>query len=246
MKEQPELPRGVALAWGLVPSPRRGPKREMSVERIVQVAAEIADESGLTGVSMTAIAARLGFTTMSLYRYVSAKEDLLVLLGEYGIGRPPPSIAEAENWRDGLARWHAAAREAYRARPWLLDLPIAGAPLTPNNLAWLESALTVLARTPLPRADRLSAAILISGQTRWEASIARSYSELSRDGVSREARGRLEGFVYGALATPEAYPVLADTVRNAGMGGEESTFRFGLDRILDGLEMHMQRSPDGE
>ena len=40
---EPELPRGIALAWGVAANPQRGPKREMSVERIVEAAVEIAD-----------------------------------------------------------------------------------------------------------------------------------------------------------------------------------------------------------
>ena len=44
--EELELPRGLALAWGVVAAPQRGPKREMSVERIVEGAVELADESG--------------------------------------------------------------------------------------------------------------------------------------------------------------------------------------------------------
>ena len=86
-----ELPRGVALAWGIAASPQRGPKREMSVERIVEAAVEIADAEGLGAVSMAAVAARLGYTPMSLYRYVTAKDDLILLMQEEATGLPPES-----------------------------------------------------------------------------------------------------------------------------------------------------------
>ena len=76
-----ELPRGVALAWGVAADPQRGPKREMSVERIVDAAVELADAEGLGAVSMAAVAARLGYTPMSLYRYVTRE------------GRPHPAHA---------------------------------------------------------------------------------------------------------------------------------------------------------
>lgn len=239
---EPELPRGVALAWGVVANPQRGPKRELSAERIVEVAAELADEGGLAAVSMSAVAARLGFTTMSLYRYVTAKEDLLLLLGEYGVGVPPARIVEAPDWREGLRRWHAAVTEVYAARPWLLDLPVDGAPITPNSLAWLESALTILSRTPLALGDRLSAAILLSGQARWEGIVSRGYTDIAGAGGSREERGRLEAFVYGSLAGPDFFPVLAATVAGADLDDEQETFRFGLERILDGLELQMRRA----
>jgi len=51
-----ELPRGVALAWGVAADPQRGPKREMSVEKIVDAAVELADAEGLGAVSMAAVA----------------------------------------------------------------------------------------------------------------------------------------------------------------------------------------------
>ena len=91
--EPPELPRGIALAWGVAATPQRGPKREMSVERIVDAAVELADVDGLGAVSMAAVAAKLGFTPMSLYRYVSAKDDLLLLMQEEGTGVPSTSGA---------------------------------------------------------------------------------------------------------------------------------------------------------
>src|SRR6478735_3857094 len=97
----PELPRAVALAWGVAANPQRGPKRELSIERIVDVAVEIADAGGLSAVSMSSVATELGFTPMSLYRYVSAKDDLVLLMQERGIGVPPDSVVQAETWRAG-------------------------------------------------------------------------------------------------------------------------------------------------
>ena len=103
-----ELPRGVALAWGVAADPQRGPKREMSVEKIVEAAVELADAEGLGAVSMAAVAARLGYTPMSLYRYVSAKDDLLLLMQEEATGLPPEPVRE-DGWR---ARLEAALPRA--------------------------------------------------------------------------------------------------------------------------------------
>ena len=120
----PDLPRGIALAWGIAEAPQRGPKREMSIERIVEAAMEIADADGITAVSMGGVAARLGFTTMSLYRYVTAKDDLLVLINEEGIGLPPDHDVIDDDWRTGLQRWlTAGVKNTYEAHPWLLDTP---------------------------------------------------------------------------------------------------------------------------
>src|SRR3954471_7084300 len=121
---EPVLPRAVALAWGVATNPQRGPKREMSIERIVDVAVELADEGGLAAVSMSSVASALGFTPMSLYRYVTAKDDLLVLMQERGIGIPPESVLDTEGWRAGLKAWADASTQMYREHPWLLDIEV--------------------------------------------------------------------------------------------------------------------------
>ena len=64
--------RGPELLWGTTERPTRGPKPGMSLERIVETAIAIAGEQGLSQLSMRRVAERLGFTTMSLYRYVRA------------------------------------------------------------------------------------------------------------------------------------------------------------------------------
>ena len=199
VEESPEieLPRGVALAWGIAANPQRGPKRELSVERIVEAAVEIADRDGLAAVSMSSIATSLGFTTMSLYRYVSAKEDLVLLMLEYGTGLPPAAIAESTGWRTGLRLWSAASLAIYREHSWLIDIPIVGTPNTPNNLAWMDAALAVLEDTPLSAAERVGVLLLVTGQTRWEASVARGNSDAT-SAVQAE-RARADALVYTTL-----------------------------------------------
>jgi len=149
LPEPPELPRGIALAWGVAANPQRGPKREMSVERIVEAAVELADAEGIGAVSMAAVAARLGFTPMSLYRYVSAKDDLLLLMQEEAVGPPPEEFRAQDGWRARLRTLFEAQARTYLEHPWLVALPITGAPVTPNSSAWLDAALESLAETPL-------------------------------------------------------------------------------------------------
>ena len=143
-----ELPRGVALAWGVAADPQRGPKREMSVEKIVDAAVELADAEGLGAVSMAAVAARLGYTPMSLYRYVSAKDDLILLMQEErdrasaGVGARDRGLARAAE------RIFRAQLSIYLRHPWMLDIPITGSPTTPNSSAWMDVDAGRSARHP--------------------------------------------------------------------------------------------------
>jgi AcrR family transcriptional regulator len=228
--EDDALPRAIALAWGVAASPQRGPKRELNIERIVEAAVAIADEHGLGAVSMSSVSTALGFTTMSLYRYVTAKDDLVLLMQEVGIGLPPLTITDADDWREGLTLWYRSILEAYAAHPWVLDIPIAGEPNTPNNLAWLDAGLGVLRDSPLDPPSRVCAILLLSGHSRWEAQVAR--------GAGATA-GSLPDAVLESLITAEQFPFLRPAIEAGAFSADGNPFEFGLSRILDGLDQYM-------
>jgi AcrR family transcriptional regulator len=245
---EPDLPRGVALAWGIAANPQRGPKREMSVERIVDVAVELADAGGLSAVSMAAVASELGFTPMSLYRYVTAKDDLVLLMQERGIGVPPESIVETEGWRAGLEAWTRATVDLYLEHPWMLDIPISSTPVTPNNLAWLESALQVLEPVPISLNDKASIVLALIAQARWEGHVSRGYAEAAAaagstpDDLEIAATGILE-----ELVTAEEFPFVHAALRAGVFSPDadpgDNPFTFGRERVLDGVEHYLATAP---
>lgn len=246
----PELPRGVALAWGVSANPQRGPKRELSIERIVEVAAGIADAEGLAAVSMSRVAQALGFTTMSLYRYVTAKDDLLTLMAEHGTGVPPEPEPgdETLGWRDRLRTHAAGVLSRYREHPWLLDIPIQGTPVTPNNLAWMDAALQILGELPITESERVAIMLLLTGQTRWQGIVERSYVETaSVAGVDPQVIDDSRDAILEALVTAEEFPALRRAV-DAGVfrAEDDDPFAFGLERVLDGIEVYVAARAEGE
>ena len=162
-----ELPRGVALAWGVAADPQRGPKREMSVEKIVDAAVELADAEGLGAVSMAAVAAKLGYTPMSLYRYVSAKDDLVLLMQESATGVPPHSLRDVTGWRERLrAIFHAQLMIYLRAS--------VDARHPHHRLAHHAQQLGLdgrdarrAERHPLTEEERMAVTLLVTGHVRW-------------------------------------------------------------------------------
>jgi AcrR family transcriptional regulator len=241
----PDLPRGVALAWGVAANPQRGPKRELSIERIVDAAVEIADAGGLGAVSMASVSASLGFTTMSLYRYVSAKDDLVLLMGEAGFGVPPETVREADGWREGLKTWSHEQVAMYERHPWLLDIPISGTPMTPNSLAWLDAGLEVLDGQPLDSEEKLSIALAVMAQTRWRGTIERGYREAAEAaGVAPDAIDQGAASMLGQLITAEEFPSLRVLLDDGAFApGPDDPFAFGLDRVLDGIERYISLQP---
>ena len=155
-----ELPRGVALAWGVAADPQRGPKREMSVEQIVDAAVEIADAEGSAPSRWPRSPQRLGYTPMSLYRYVSAKDDLILLMQEGATSCPCPTTRSSAAGATASTAWVLAMRAAYREHPWIVDIPISGAPITPNSLSIVDWFLREVRSLPFSDGEKMSTLLL--------------------------------------------------------------------------------------
>lgn len=240
-----DIPRGIALAWGVAASPQRGPKREMSVERIVEAAVEIADAEGLAAVSMAAVAARLGFTPMSLYRYVSAKDDLVLLMQEEATGLPSDGIHVGE-WREQLTALYREQVLSYVRHPWVLDIPIRGMPSTPNSSAWMDAGLRALRDTPLTPEERVSVLLLVTGQARWTGIVLAGYARAAREsGLSDDELTRREDGLFRALVTADEYPDLRAAIDAGVFLDDLDPFTFGLERALDGVAAYMAAAGEG-
>ncbi|UNK70239.1 TetR/AcrR family transcriptional regulator [Microbacterium sp. H1-D42] len=245
--DETELPRGIALAWGVAANPQRGPKREMSVERIVETAVALADADGIGAVSMAAVAAKLGFTPMSLYRYVSAKDDLLLLMQEQATGLPPEAHRDHDTWQAKMTALFEAQVLVYLEHPWILSLPITGAPITPSSSAWLDAALAVLEGTPLSDTERLATALSVMGQSRWYGIVLAGYAEQARlTGLSPEDVSAREAALFDRVITDEEFPALRHAIDAGVFTDEGDPFRFGLQRILDGVATYIDRRENGE
>lgn len=245
--EPPELPRGIALAWGVAAAPQRGPKREMSVEKIVDAAVELADSDGLSAVSMAAVAAKLGFTPMSLYRYVTAKDDLLLLMQEQVTDVPPDEIRESGEWRVRLRALFDAQVGIYLAHPWMLSLPITGSPITPNSSAWMDAALDSLSGTPLTQTERLAVALSVTGAARWCGIVLAGYSAQSRaTGLSDAELTEREAALFDRVIVADEFPALRAAIDAGVFLASEDPFRFGIERIFDGVAAYIATIDEGQ
>lgn len=251
-KPDPELPRGVALAWGVAANPQRGPKRELSIERIVEVAIEIADAEGLAAVSMSRVASTLGFTTMSLYRYVTSKDDLILLMQEAASELPVPDATIERGWREGVTAWVLGIRAGYEEHPWLVDIPVSGAPITPNSLMIVDWFLREVRTLPLDDGEKMATLLLCTSYARATSAQDRDIARAVEAGAIAAATAEPSLSALMELVTPERFPDLgplfqAGSYTQAEEAGPETAtdFVFGLARILDGIETYVARQ-EGE
>jgi AcrR family transcriptional regulator len=238
------LPASIEAAWGVRLRPNKGPRPALSLERIVAAAVRVAATDGLQAVSMGRVAADLGVSTMSLYRYVAAKDELLALMADLSFEAPPAARRPEETWRDGLSRWAWSELEVYRRNPWVLRIPISGPPVTPNAMAWLERGLDSLRDTGLPEGEKLSVMLLLTGFVRSQATLQADVAAAQPGPELMGAYGRL----MARLTDPERFPAL-HAVLAAGVFDEpddgDFDFAFGLERVLDGIETLIEKRRTG-
>ena len=237
------LPLELRRLWGLATTARRGRPATLDVRRVVRTAVTLADRHGLDGVSLPRVASELGYTAMSLYRYVGSKDQLLTLMRDEAVGDPPVIDTSPAAWREGLRRWARAERRLYRRRAWLARLPIAP-PAGPNGIGWMECALHVLRGTGLGWAEKVGVLVLLSGMVRHTTLLAQDLEHgwaAARLGQAQAERRYSRSLK--ALIDPDRFPetaaLLASDILEAPPARadaiDDPDFAFGLERILDGV-----------
>jgi AcrR family transcriptional regulator len=225
------LPPGLALAWGVQPVQRRGPKPALSVDRIVATGIEFGDRQGFEAISLQKIAAHFGVSTNAMYRYVRSKDELIVLVHDKAVGLPPELPS---GWREAATAWVNAQVKLFAERPWLLDVPIRGAPVTPNLLRWVEAMLQALAGTGLNQHDNLGCLMLLDGYARNYANLARQLGASDNTPVQAEQVGQ---FLVPRLIDG-GYSMLTALYTNQEYEDDlDDDLEFGLNRILDGIQV---------
>jgi AcrR family transcriptional regulator len=234
------IPPSIELAWGLRRDGTRGPRRGLTLEAIVAAGIEVAAADGVGALSMARIAKQLGVGTMSLYRYVAAKDELLTLMVDTALG-PPPPLPQPGGWRAGLTAWCDGLRDVYRLHTWSLRVPISGPPLGPNNVAWLDRALDALTETPLREQDKLSCVLVLSGFVRNDATLTADFAA----GSDNEAVMPGYGALVAQITSAEEFPSLHRAIASGALDDEDDLdieYLFGLARILDGIAELVSRA----
>lgn len=251
---QQELRQRSQLLWEEQARPSRGPKPALRREDVVAAAISLADASGLSALTMHAVAERLGFTTMALYRYFPSKEALIDASVDAALGTPPERHGAYEGWRQEIRHWAFAKRAMLCARPWLAELPFVAAPHGPNWLSWHEAFLQTLADTGLSPEDMMDLLGLVDGYVRGSSDTAISLARARSQGVSDAEWAQAVGADLSRAVNDARYPVLSAILSSASggtksdaplptRGGRMRTmdehFEFGLGRVLDGIQCYM-------
>ncbi|PRY30315.1 TetR/AcrR family transcriptional regulator [Umezawaea tangerina] len=228
--------RSVELLWGGKTHPGRGPKPALTLDGVVAAAVEVADQEGLAALSMRRVAEKLGFTTMSLYRYVPGKAELLDLMQDAVVAEvvlPDHRMG----WRAGLAYSARQDWELYQRHPWMVQVASTRSVPGPHYMADFEARLKLLVGTGLSGREIMAVANLVSQYVEGAARrVAEAQQAERTSGVSLEEWWTSRVSLWGHL-TEDRYPTLARVWMGGGYEGMVDDFEFGLQRVLDGIEM---------
>jgi AcrR family transcriptional regulator len=252
--EEVQLPPVLELLWGRRERGKRGPRPGLSPDAIVAAAIRVADAEGLDAVSMARVAHELGFTTMSLYRHVTSKDELLQLMWNASAQGIENLVLEGDGWRPKLRMWAVVQRDAIDEHPWITQMPLAAPPIGPNSVAFVEHALEALDETGLPDADKLRAIGLVTSYTLSEARMAHDAARAATaaqppDAAEASVAPDQAPLTYEALlrelidenSYPRLYRIAWSDKADPGTADERQEFLWGLDRILDGVQVLIDR-----
>ncbi|MEV6862687.1 TetR/AcrR family transcriptional regulator C-terminal domain-containing protein [Streptosporangium subroseum] len=230
--------------------PRRAahePDQELTRERIVRTAIDIADTEGLAALSMRGVAAKLGVATMSPYRHVTSKDDLVLLMtdavvGEVAYPEDPPSCWRARLEVAGRLQWIM-----YRRHPWLAQVISITRPVPlPNLMTYAEWVLSAVDGLGLDAETMLNVHVLLYNYIRGIAANLESEAQAEAEtGMTEEEWMDSQETALTALAASGDAPTFSKVV--AGLDGDydldlDALFELGLQLMLDGLAILIQRS----
>lgn len=226
------------LLWGVGFRSTRGPKPALTLDKIVSTAIAIADTDGLDALSMRRVARELRVGTMSLYRYVPGKAELLELMLD-AVSDPAEGVARSQgkDWRGILEMVARGIRDMYLAHPWLVGVNWSRPVMGPNGMAGLDFVIGGLDGLGLTDQEKISVVMTVDG---YVTGLARSRLQhtaaVEETGLTDEEFWTRHLPVLERAMASGDYPAMAALSADAfGLDWDES-FEWGLQRLLDGIE----------
>ncbi|GGN17196.1 AcrR family transcriptional regulator [Actinoplanes campanulatus] len=235
------MPEFTDSVWTRPARPRTG-QPTLSREQIVRAAIELLDAEGAAGLSMRRLGARLGSGATSLYWHVANKDDLLELAVDQVMGEiyvPEPGDTP---WRVGVSVMADGMRAMLLRHTWVIGLLGVRPTIGPNvmRMGNRSVALLLAAGFTGPALSHVHSLITahVIGAATTEAAVAAAVQRAGQSAA--EIREQLEPFME---KTAGDYPDYARWRQESGVTEMDpdqvwdQSFAFGLERILDGLEL---------
>jgi AcrR family transcriptional regulator len=203
-----------------LPSRGAGQSIPSQRDRLVTAAVALADREGLPAVSIRRVAAELAVRPMSIYTYITSKDELLDLMAEAVVSEVLVTPPLPSDWREAVETIAVQSHQVFIAHPWLAAISHQRPDLGANALHHAEQLLAAIAPLDLTTEEAWEVLFLINDYTLGHA--------LRIAHAPPPTAGKYPPF------DPQQFPHLAATVHRARRRSDD-TFQAGLGRILDGI-----------
>jgi AcrR family transcriptional regulator len=213
-------------------------ERELTLDRIVRAAIAVADAEGMAEMSMRRVAGELGVATMSLYRHVAGKDDLVLAMIDAALGEDRLPDRPPTGWRPRLELLARLEWTVFRRHPWLgPSMSLTRPQLTVNGLRMTEYLLRAFDGTALTLIERMYVQILLFTFVRGVASALEPEAEAVREtGMTNDEWMATQAATMQTLIDVHEMTHFERLMVEGDFDLDlEALFRFGLDRLLDGV-----------
>jgi TetR/AcrR family transcriptional regulator, tetracycline repressor protein len=215
---------------------RRGPRRALSEDDILDAAFALLDEGGAAAASVRGIAARVGVAPNAVYTYFPNKAAVVAAVVERLIGEVNHDVFadRTQPWRPRVEALALELRERLTAHPGAVPLMIGGRLNGPQALALHERLLELLADAGLDPVDAARTSYLLFVYV--IGSMALAVADVDEPGPlpSEEERIAPRRRVITGPPTDENPRAAAAAATRAGYISSDQ-YLWGLHRLLDGV-----------
>jgi len=215
---------------------RRGPRRALTEEQVLDAALSLLDEGGANAASVRGIAARVGVAPNAVYTYFPDKAAVERALVERLLGEVDHGVFTDRNqpWRARVESLALELRQRLSAHPGVVPLMI-GAPMDgPHAFALNERLLDLLGDAGLDPTDAARGSYLLIVYV--FGSVALEVADLRRPGPLPPEAQRVDARRRVLSATPAAsYPSTAAAASTMADYISTVQYLWGLRRVLDGI-----------
>jgi AcrR family transcriptional regulator len=203
----------------------------LSRDRVLRSALAVADAGGIASLTIRSLAERLGVKPMSVYHYVTNKEEILDGIVDLVFGEIELPVAGGD-WRSEMCRRAASARHALTRHPWAIGLMESRSAPGAATLRHHDSVIGALRVAGFSVAMTAHAYALIDSYVYGFALQEASLPFKGPETVGEVAKPMLQQFPNGQY--PHFVEMATEYVLQPGYDfGDE--FDFGLTVILDAL-----------
>ena len=223
---------------------RRGPRRALTEDEILDAALDLLDIGGPDAASVRGIAARVGVAPNAVYTYFPGKAAVIKALVERLLGEVDHDVfADRERpWRERVEALALELRERLSAHPGAVTLMIGGPMNGPNALALNERLLQLLSDAGLDSTQAAQASypliVYVFG------SIALEVADEHQAGPLPPEPERVAGRHAAFANTPaDRFPLSAAAATTMASYISTEQYLWGLRRLLDGLTTSVEGRP---